>query len=68
MLPLLLLLPFVHTAPVEVNAQYSDDFARNVMLPLAAAAYGNRTPQCLTTVFSDGKVVIEMRFSNWKVL
>ena len=37
-------------------ATYSDDVARNKMLPLAAAAYSNNPQLCLTNKFTNAVV------------
>ncbi|KHJ91942.1 triacylglycerol lipase [Oesophagostomum dentatum] len=43
----------VDAAPSTIDATYSDDVARNKMLPLASAAYAKAPQNCLTNKFTN---------------
>ncbi|EYC39101.1 hypothetical protein Y032_0675g1419 [Ancylostoma ceylanicum] len=61
MLPLLLL-PFVAAMPFDLASElatqvtYDENFARNKMLPLAAAAYSSNPQQCLSTLYKNAQM------------
>ncbi|KAK6746668.1 hypothetical protein RB195_000129 [Necator americanus] len=50
---LLGLFAFSLAAPSSIDATYSDDVARNKMLPLSSAAYSNSPQNCLTNKFTN---------------
>uniref|UniRef100_A0AC35UF74 Integron gene cassette protein n=1 Tax=Rhabditophanes sp. KR3021 TaxID=114890 RepID=A0AC35UF74_9BILA len=48
---------------VSTSATYTDDIARNVMMPMSGAAYSDTAQSCVKNVFKQGSLVKQVTAS-----
>ncbi|RCN42142.1 triacylglycerol lipase [Ancylostoma caninum] len=56
LLPLVAAMPFDLASELATQVTYDENFARNKMMPLAAAAYSSNPQQCLSTLYKNAQM------------